>query len=286
MVKAERMGAQNGVKVGRGFRAENGHDPSFAGSFIAAARGCGIETLTEFSRGSGIRVDVLSLWVNGREHPSPEKMQVAVSYLTQIGAPDALIEELNGHYEAYRQERLSRYQERNIGVARKKRMDPPLPLGRFIDRLADNRDTTVAGLNRSLRFKTDWLSHIRVQKDMTEETLLKLLAALGESGALTEEEMVQMEEAARDTILKIVEEKGRMVPVSPLSVKRQQGDNPSCVIYTGEQAGEMLGISRSAVARWRRRLGMAMLLASGDVAAIRGEKNGKNIQPKSTLNYE
>lgn len=275
MVKAERMGAPNGVKVGRGFRVENGHDPSFAGSFVAAARGCGIETLTEFSRGSGIRVDVLSLWVNGREHPSPEKMQAAVSYLAQIGAPDALIEELNGHYEAYRQERLSRYQERNIGVARKKRIDPPLPLGRFIDRLADNRGTTVAGLNRSLQFKTDWLSHIRVQKAMTQETLLKLLTALGESGVLTDEEMAQMEEAARDTILQIVEEKGRMVQVSPLSVKRHQGQNPSCDIYTGEQAGEMLGISRPAVAKWRRRLGMAMLLTPDNVADIRETRRGK-----------
>lgn len=274
MVKVESGQFPNGVRKARGFRIENGNNPSFSSAFITAARSCGIRTLTEFSREADIGVDVLSLWVRGRAHPSPENMSTAVSYLRQRGAEDEVIKDLSRHYEDYRQERSDRYQKRNRGVARKTRIDPHLPLGRFIDRLADVRDTTVTGLSRLFGLDSNWLNHVRVQKAMPQETFLRVLEALGRPGILAEEEMAQMEEAARNTILQIVEERGRMVPFSPVSLKRHQerhqGNNTACDIYTGEEAAGMLLVTRTVVARWRERLGIEnMLLTEKDIASIR-----------------
>lgn len=288
MVKVENGQFPNGVRRARGFRVENGNSPSFSSAFVTAARSCGVQTLTEFSRGADIRIDVLSLWVHGRAHPSPENMDIAVSYLRQRGAEDEVIEGLSRHYEAYRRDRQDRYQKRNKDVAKKTRIDPHLPLGRFIDGLADVRDTTVTGLSRLFGLDGNWLNHIRVQKDMPQETFLKVLEALGRPGILTEEEMAQMEEAARNTILQIVEERGRMVPFSPISLKRHQErhqeENPACDIYTGEEAAKMLFITGTAVAQWRKRLKIPhMLLTDKDIASIRHARSPKDSNLPETL---
>lgn len=274
MVKTENGSFPNGVRQARGFRIENGNNPNFSSAFITAVNSCGIQTLTEFSRGADIGIDVLSLWVHGRTHPSPENMDIAVSYLKQRGAQEEVIEDLSKHYEEYRQDRLNRYQERNEGVAKKTRIDPPLPMGRFIDKLADMRGTTVTGLNRHLELHPGWLNHVRVQKDMPQETFFRVLEVFGRPGVLTEEETVQMEEAARNTILQIVKERGRVVPFSPVSLKRHQekhqNNNPACDIYTGEEAGIQLDITGTAVANWRKRLHIEnMLLTGKDIASIR-----------------
>ncbi|MFI5265375.1 MAG: hypothetical protein ACHQT7_01370 [Candidatus Levyibacteriota bacterium] len=277
VVKIEHESSPSGVRRGRGLRTEIGDEPNFAGTFVEAAKGCGVKTLTEFSHGSGVIIDVLSSWVTGKQYPSPAKMKAAVSYLVERGASSEVIERLNAQYDAYRQERSDTYQKRNNSVAKRKRIHPSLPLGRFIDQLADNRNTTVSGLTRLMQVRNNFLAHTRLQKDMTQETLLKILAILEESGILTPDEKDQMEKAAADTKQQIIREKGRMIPVSTISIKRQQErherENPSSNLLTGEEAGVELGISRVAVAHWRKRLKIEnVLLTPEDLSSIRKQK--------------
>lgn len=142
------------------------------------------------------------------------------------------------------------------------RKEAPLPVGKWIERTASDRGISVNGLARLTGDNSRWLQRARRQTDMPMTSIEKLVRMMMGSVSLTQSEKEHFSDALVETILFLNEDKGRIREVSPVEIKRRQREQAQCTTYTGEQAGEMLGVSRQAVRIWRGKLGIENTILS------------------------
>lgn len=160
-------------------------------------------------------------------------------------------------------------EDRYVTSARAKRRAPGSDLGAWIQGLADEKGLTLKGLSLEIGQGERYLSRFRAQKRPTLETLVQVLEVLGSIGFLTEGQKAALADAIESTITGLLDKYGSLTEVSPLRIKAIQDKQPSgCRSYTGAEAAREIGVTRSAVQKWRIKLKLPLLLSPEHVQEI------------------
>ena len=173
----------------------------------------------------------------------------------------------------------SRVDKRYILGAQTRRHPSGFPLGTWIESFADQKGQTVQEVSEDMKLPKKALNRIRLQKRPTVDTLSKVLQSFGNAGVLSDTQQNELADAVEATIQGVLERYGSLVELSPVRVKAlQEEEKFSCKTFTSAQAAGEIGISNSAVNRWRNKLGLSYLLTMGQVKLIASQVKNKEVK--------
>lgn len=261
-MELERPRLRPGESSGRPWGGNVSKEP-FPQALYNLARSRGFESQTVLARALGVGSNnTISRWYRGLSVPAPESFGV----LLRLLQPDE--KELDSIVEPWRKLVAAGSESARIAGLKRLRASET-PVGKWLEETCRQRKMTVDALGDTLGI------HPGDRDLLSLSTLSKLLETPPQALGLSDQEAGALVEAVASTIEGRLAQGHRYQDSVGAALKKAQQELP-CRTFNGQQAADLLKVTRERVRQLRNEFDLPLLLSKKDLKLLRHRRKAKS----------